>query len=137
MKKKEEALRWLEQAEFDLDSAKRNFEQGIYAYTCFMCEQSSQKAVKAYLYFKGERYIWEHSIRKLIEKCKSYDKEFIKFLDTGAVLDKYYLTTRYPDAIAPPAVPYNSFIKKEADEAISLASDLLKFVKNKIEGSGK
>jgi HEPN domain-containing protein len=131
-KSKQECLRWLEQAEYDLYSAKRNFEQKIYAYTCFICEQSAQKAIKAYLYLKGERYIWEHSIQKLIEKSKDYDEEFAKFIETGAILDKYYLTTRYPDAIAPPAVPYKSFTEKEAKEAINLASKLLNFVKNKI-----
>ncbi len=133
-KNKEESLRWLEQAKYDLECAKKNFKEEIYAYSCFMCEQSAQKVIKAFLYFKGERYVWEHSIQKLVEKAKNYDKEFIRFLDTGAILDKYYLTTRYPDAIAPPAVPYKSFTKKEAKEAINLASELLIFVKDKIEG---
>ncbi|NWG32625.1 MAG: HEPN domain-containing protein [Rhodocyclaceae bacterium] len=131
-KNREEALRWLDQAEYDLESAKRNYENEIYAYACFMCEQSAQKTLKAYLYFKGERYIWEHSIQKLVEKCKNYDEEITKFLTTGAILDKYYLTTRYPDAIAPPAVPYQSFTRKEAEEAIHLTSELFLFVKNKI-----
>ncbi len=131
-KRKEEALRWLKQAEYDLESAKRNFEQKIYSYTCFMCEQSAQKAIKAFLYFNGERYIWEHSIQKLLLKCNNYDKECSKYFEAGAILDKYYLTTRYPDAIAPPAAPYESFTRREAKEAIDLAAEILKFVKNKI-----
>lgn len=133
-KSKEEALRWLEQAEYDLYSARKNFDAKIYAYTCFMCEQSAQKAIKAYLYFKGERYIWEHSVQKLVEKGINYDKEFAKFQDTGAILDKYYLTTRYPDVIAPPAIPYKSFTEKEAKEAIDLTAELFNFIKNKIGG---
>jgi len=99
-----------------------------------MCEQSAQKAIRAFLYFRGERYIWEHSIQKLIERCRDYHEEFINFMDTGAILDRYYLTTRYPDAIAPPALPYKSFPKKETKEVVDLASELLIFVKNKIGG---
>ncbi len=125
-------MKWLAQAEFDLDSARINFEAQIYAYTCFMCEQSAWNSLKAYLYFKGERYVWEHSIQKLSERCSKYDEEFIKFQEAGAVLDKYYLTTRYPDAVAPPAIPYQSFTKKEAQEAINLATEIFNFVKNKI-----
>jgi len=44
-KNREEALRWLDQAEYDLESAKRNYENEIYAYACFMCEQSAQKTL--------------------------------------------------------------------------------------------
>ena len=130
---KEEALRWLKQAEYDLESAKRNFEQKIYSYVCFMCEQSAQKALKAYLYFRGERYIWEHSIQKLAEKAEKYDKDFATIQEMGMILDKYYLTTRCPDAIAPPALPFQSFTEKEAKEAIDLATKILNLVKEKIK----
>lgn len=132
-KNRGEALRWLEQAEYDLNSARKNFEAKINSYACFMCEQSVQKALKAYLYFKGDRYIWEHSIQQLVERAQKYDKEFLKLQETGAILDKYYLTTRYPDVIAPPALPYKSFTEKEAMESINLATEVLNFVKEKIK----
>lgn len=133
-KNKEEARRWLEQAEYDLKSAKTNFEAKIYSYTCFMCEQSAQKSLKAYLYFKGERYVWEHSILKLSERCGKYDSDFEKIKSIGAILDKYYLTTRYPDAIPPPAAPFESFTEKEAQDAINFATEILDLVKSKIGG---
>jgi len=44
---------------------------------------------------------------------------------------KYYLTTRYPDAIAPPAIPFQSFTEKEAKEAIKFATKILNLVKRK------
>jgi len=130
---KEEAERWLKQAEFDLHSAKKNYEQKIYSYTCFLCEQSAQKALKAYLFFKGERYVLEHSIKKLVENCSKFDAEFSLFEKHGAKLDKYYLSTRYPDALPFPAIPYESYTEEDAQEAIKLASEILNFVKNKIE----
>jgi HEPN domain-containing protein len=132
-KSKEEAIGWLKQAEYYLEAAKRNFDQKIYSYACFMCEQSAQKALKSYLYFKGERYIWEHSIQKLAEKSEKYDKEFAEIKEIGMILDKYYLTTRYPDAIAPPAIPFQSFTEKEAKEAINFATKIFNLVKRKIK----
>lgn len=129
---KEEAGRWLQQAEYDLDFAKRIFEQSFHAYTCFMCEQSAQKSLKSYLIFKGERYVWEHSIQKLAEICSNYDCEFSKVNEMGKILDKYYLTTRYPDAIAPPAIPYQSFTEKEAKEAIAMTDEIINLVKRKV-----
>ena len=110
------------------------YEGKNYAYACFMCEQSAQKSLKAYLYFRGERFVWEHSIQKLAEKCSKFDNEFEQVIEMGAVLDKYYLTTRYPDAIPPPAVPYELFTKKEAEGAIDLATKIINLVKNKIGG---
>ncbi|MGB9677118.1 MAG: HEPN domain-containing protein [Candidatus Ratteibacteria bacterium] len=135
-KSKEESERWLKQAEYDLKSAKINFDSENYAYTCFMCEQSAQKSLKAYLFFKEERYVWEHSIKKLAQKCQKFDKDFERVEDMGIILDKYYLITRYPDALPPPAVPYESFTKKEAEESIRIATEIINLVKSKI-GYGK
>jgi HEPN domain-containing protein len=129
-----EALRWIQQAEYDLDSAKKNFSLGIYAYVCFMCEQSVQKSLKAYLYFRGERFVWEHSIQKLVEKAGRFDPGFARFREAGAILDKYYLTTRYPDALAPPSLPFESFTEREAQVSIEIAEEVLMFVKGAIKG---
>ncbi len=129
---KEEANRWLEQAKHDFESAKRMYAQKDYSDACFFSEQAGQKALKAYLYFKGERYVWEHSIFKLAVRCKNYKSEFEQIIDCGKILDRYYLTTRYPDAIAPPAIPYESFTEKDAAEAISYAQKILEMVKNRL-----
>ena len=123
----------MKQADYDLEAAQKNFEMKIYALVCFLCEQSAQKALKAYLYFKGERYIWEHSIQKLVEKAKKYDGEFEKIREMGAILDKYYLITRYPDAVPSPAVPFESFTEREAKQAIDFASQILNFVKERVK----
>jgi len=130
---KEEAERWFKQAEYDLESAKKNFQQNIYSYTCFICEQSAQKSLKAFLIFKGERYIFEHSIQKLAEKCYTYDRNFKKFIEYGAIIDKYYLTTRYPDALPPPAIPYESYTEKEAKEALNITEEIFSLVKNRLQ----
>ena len=57
---REESQRWFKQSEYDFEAARRNFEQKIYSYACFIAEQAAQKALKSFLILKGERYIWEH-----------------------------------------------------------------------------
>lgn len=128
------SLRWLEQAKHDLEAAEKNLKLlNFYSDSCFMAEQASQKALKAYLYFKGERYITIHSVRELIVSGCKYDQKFEKFIEHGMILDRYYIPTRYPDALAPPAVPYKSYTKKEAVEALNLARDIVRTVEVKIK----
>jgi len=126
---KEEAKRWLGQSEYAREAALTMLEQKIYSYACFLCEQAAQKALKAYLFWQVERYIWEHSIRKLAERCSGYQGDFIGFIEHGSLLDRYYLTTRYPSAVAPPALPYESFIEKDAHEALDIAGKIIDMVK--------
>lgn len=126
---KANSKRWLDQAQHDLESARNNLEKvEFYSDACFMAEQSSQKALKAFLLFKGVRYILSHSVMELARLCAEYDENFKKFIEYGMVLDKYYIPTRYPDALAPPAVPYKSYIRKEAKEAVGYAEEIIKMV---------
>ena len=129
---KSEAYRWLEQAKYDLRAAKRLFEQRDYSNTCFFAEQAGQKALKAYLYAAGERYVWEHSLFKLALKCRAYESAFEEVADYGKILDRYYLTTRYPDALAPPAVPYESFTEGDAQDALRYATCIVELVDQKV-----
>ena len=55
---KGEANRWLEQAMYDFESAKRMYEQNDFSNACFFSEQAGQKALKAFLYLTGERAVY-------------------------------------------------------------------------------
>jgi len=48
------------------------------------------------------------------------------------VLDKYYIPARYPDALAPPAVPYKSFTETEARQALSQAQEIVSLAKARV-----
>ena len=50
---KSEGARWLRQAEQDLRDAAYNQEGEKFTLACFLCQQASEKAVKAYLYHRG------------------------------------------------------------------------------------
>jgi HEPN domain-containing protein len=131
---KEEALRWLDQAEHNLEVAKINFNSKFYSDACFMAEQTSQVALKAFIICNKKRKVWEHSIQELTRISSDYDKRFESLIEAGKILDKYYVPTRYPDALPSPAVPYKTYNEKDAREALSLAEEIVKLVKKVIKG---
>ena len=71
----EEGRRWLLQAEQDLDDARYNLEGSRYHLTCFLAQQSAEKALKAFLYARGEESVWgipcQSFARELHQRMKS------------------------------------------------------------------
>jgi len=130
---KEDALRWLDQAEHNLKVAENNFKAQFYSDACYMAEQTAQIALKAFIIYQKRRLIWEHSIQHLSTICSQYDKDFERFVELGKILDRYYIPTRYPDALARPAVPYKTYTEKDARDALGFAKEILKNVKKKIQ----
>jgi len=129
---KEEAHRWLAQAEHVLDVAKKLLNEACYAESCFHAEQAAQLALKAFLYGQGERFVKIHSVKELVEQCAGRDAAFQEFGDSGKVLDQYYIPTRYPDALAFPGLPYETYTEREAKEAVEFASTILTVVKQRL-----
>lgn len=121
----EELKRWLKQAKHDLAAANLDLENKFFADACYSAEQAAQKALKGYLYFKGSPLVWKHSVKELVAECVAYDTAFSELLEAGKILDQYYIPTRYPDVLAPPAVPFESYTKTQAVEAIELAGKIL------------
>ncbi len=50
----------------------------------------------------------------------------------GIILDKYYIPTRYPNGLPYPAVPYQSYTEEEANEAISIAEEIINITEREI-----
>jgi len=61
----QEGLRWLRQAQEDLRWAQYLANEGGYLLACFLAEQVTEKARKAYLYAQGEEIILGHSVERL------------------------------------------------------------------------
>lgn len=97
-----------------------------------MAEQTAQVALKAFIIANKRRHIWEHSVQELARLCSQYDKDFAGLVEAGKILDRYYIPTRYPDALASPAVPYKTYTRKDALEAIGLAEKIAELVKKKL-----
>ena len=61
----EAGLRWLRQAEHDVDVAEKHQAGADDSDACFMAEQASQKALKGFLTAQGRRSILIHSVAQL------------------------------------------------------------------------
>ena len=129
---KEQSKRWLKQSEYDLSEAKEKLNGKSFAYACFYSEQSAQKAIKAFLIYNGKRFITIHSVGELLKEASLINNLFAPLVEAGKTLDRYYLSSRYPDALPEPAIPYESFTFSEMKEAVSIAQKIFDACKKAI-----
>ncbi len=106
----EEGLRWLDQAEADVKTAKDCLEDGNYYATTFFSQQAAEKALKGFLYAQGYRALITYSVLELLEESSKIQYEFNRLLDKGKELDRHYIGSRYPN-FYPLGAPYN-FIQR-------------------------
>ena len=128
---KSEATRWLRQAEQDLIDASYNRDGARFNISCFLCQQASEKAIKAFLYFKEAEDIWGHSLIDLCEDAKIFDMFFDTVKSEARQLDKYYELTRYPGFL-PGGICSEAFDVNDADRAYELSGLVVEFVKERI-----
>jgi HEPN domain-containing protein len=117
---KAEGARWLEQGKVDLKWARHLLDQGAYYLVCFLAQQVAEKALKAFLYAQGEELVIGHSVRQLCQRAGERDPQFLDRLDAWALLDTYYIPTRYPNGL-PGGIPAKVYNKAAADGALALA----------------
>ncbi len=123
----EEAQRWFSQAQYDLQAARVNEQNGIYSWACFLCQQSAEKALKAFLYAQGEGPVIGHSSFRLAQECVTFDPEFAAIERDCKKLDGYYIPTRYPNGL-PGGVPHEVYDEIDASEALEAASAVLSLI---------
>jgi HEPN domain-containing protein len=122
----EEGMRWLLQARQDIDDANYNLKGTRYHLACFLSQQAGEKALKAFLYSKGEEMVLGHSVARLLKSAIRYNLD-LEVIKGTAGLDKYYIPTRYPNGL-PGGVPYEAFDEEDARKAIGLASKIVDYV---------
>jgi HEPN domain-containing protein len=128
--KVKDALRWVVQAEKDLDAARYNWKGSLFNIACFLAQQSAEKMLKAFLIRHGDNTIWGHSVADLVDDCSHIDGGFEELFRIAGSLDKYYIPTRYPDGL-PGGIPSNAYIEEDAKMAIKMAEEVITFVKSK------
>ena len=131
----ETARRWLAQAQHNLSMSEVLLESGFRAGACFHAEQTAQLALKSFLFARGRRNITIHSVQELAKQCAGEDEGFSPFVDHGTFLDRYYLSTRYPDALPEPAIPFESFTEQETRQAVGYATEIVELVRTKVPGA--
>jgi HEPN domain-containing protein len=131
---KEEAMRWLVQAQDEFADADELRLRGRFYLALFHFQQAAEKALKAYLYLtvrSREDVFTTHSIEDLLQKVRALDRDF-RGIKSIRKLDDYSIRTRYPDSI-PGRIPSRYFADPdEALEAMELAQEVVKLVGSKI-----
>lgn len=65
---------------------------------------------------------------QLAERCAQIDPAFTIHITAGRVLDQYYIPTRYPDVLAPPAVPFESYTQEQGTTAVAAVQAIVALV---------
>jgi HEPN domain-containing protein len=123
-----EAERWVAQAENDLAFAEHGLGLGFFAQTCFLAQQSAEKAAKALHYARGARIVMGHSVDGLLAPLESDLPKLGALRDGAKELDQHYLPTRYPNGL-PGNVPFRAYTAEQARRALGQARSIVAFAR--------
>lgn len=126
-----EARRWVAQATQDLADARLLAEHSRYATACFLCQQAAEKALKGVLYGAGADAVLGHSVRQLCDDITRMDPDVASRCAEWAVLDQFYIPTRYPDAL-PGGIPSEAYTEAQARGAIETAGSAISFARERV-----
>ncbi len=101
---------------------------GHYAAACFYAQQAAEKALKAVLFSQGSRVVWGHSVRELARQCEAHDAAFATVAGAAALLDQFYIPTRYPNGLPAPAIPGETYTAAQAEAAVEAGQHVLRLV---------
>lgn len=92
--------RWLNFAEEDLKAAKLLVEniEAIIPPALVLAQQSAEKALKGYLFYKAAKPIKTHDLVKLVKRCSKFDEDFLNLLHDATDLNPHISVSRYPDS---------------------------------------
>jgi len=124
-----DAKSWLEFARYDWKTAEWEFKGKIYTSSCYACQQTAEKALKALLLAKGETVPKVHSLDRLISELKKIKVDVSEIEEEARSLDKYYISCRYPGQYGGPEGLYNI---DDAKNSLIFATKILKFVRQQI-----
>ncbi len=68
----------------------------LYYCAAFHCQQCIEKALKGYLLYKSRHLLDGHNLTWLCKQAAMMDDGFVQWIDESAVLNRYYIETRYP-----------------------------------------
>ena len=91
---KAEADRWFEQAEADLETARKLVDIGIFCAACFFAQQAAEKALKAAHYASGARVVLGHSVGALARATSAFAPTVAAIADVVERLDLFYIPDR-------------------------------------------
>lgn len=88
---------WIYHAWIDRLSAEMlRQDKRLYDAAAFHCQQCIEKGLKGYLLYKSRKLLDGHNLTWLCKQAAMLDENFIQWIDESAVLNRYYIETRYP-----------------------------------------
>lgn len=112
--------KWFAFADEDWLVARQAMTAGIYNQVCFHCQQGVEKLLKGFLYQHQQSIPRTHSLSELLTICATtIQKDLHDLLPACRALDRYYIPTRYPDAM-PGTLPDGLPTAENASEALSI-----------------
>ncbi len=100
----------------------------------FYAQQSAEKAVKA-LWYLIDADLWGHSVQRLVMEfprlAEVADKE--RWTEWGALLDKYYIPTRYPNGL-PHLTSGQGYSGEDARRGLEAATGLVTGCRQRLAG---
>ena len=114
---------WLRKAEHDIETADRALRAGtpITDTAAYHCHQAAEKALKAYLAWRGEPVAKIHDLMALLTRCNSVEPRFAEWADKLADLSAFGTVLRYPSLDADPSL-------NDATDALKVARQINGFV---------
>jgi len=120
-------------AQEDLQAAEALVAVEMFSQACFLVQQAAEKAVKA-LWRLEDADPWGHSVKRLIvdfpRKEQIIDLE--EWVDSAALLDKFYIPTRYPNGL-PDLTPGQIYVMDDAQRGLAAARMLVEACRKWIE----
>lgn len=112
---------WVEKGIKDLDTAKLilDSEKEFYDQVCFLCQQSIEKLLKAYLVKHNKGISKTHDLMKLTMDCVEINPGFASWQKAAISLTTYAVDFRYPG---------ESASKEESLDSFALAEKYSKFI---------
>jgi len=117
---------WLAQAERDLEQAVASYDEGRHEWACFAAHQAAEKAVKALHLARGQE-AWGHVVARLLRDLPLHVPA--ELVESGRVLDNFYLPTRYPNGHAEGA-PFEHYGPLQSEEALRHARAIHEFARS-------
>lgn len=117
-----EVRRWIEKVDHDLKTAQAalDIEPPVTDTAGFHCQQAAEKLLKAYLFWRDQKFEKIHDLRELSLACVEIDPLFQAWVDRLAPLTAFAVRFRYPGPAGPTIV--------QIRRALAAVSDLRVFV---------
>jgi len=89
--------KWLDRADYDMDTAKAMLQTGRLIYAVFMCQQSLEKCFKALLAYEDKEIVPIHNLRRLAEFAAVVHELDESTLLKPDFLSSFYINARYKE----------------------------------------